>query len=101
MAVLDPDAVGAGGGATSPARKSSTPTYLHATRSTGRSVPSPRFSDARHTSSTRICPKCGEHFEIGEVEADHATPWSKGGKTPGQISGPAWRFNARSCWCSA
>jgi Protein of unknown function DUF262/HNH endonuclease len=28
-----------------------------------------------------ICPKCGQHFEIGEMEADHATPWSKGGKT--------------------
>jgi hypothetical protein len=28
-----------------------------------------------------ICPKCGKHFEIGEMEADHATPWSKGGKT--------------------
>jgi hypothetical protein len=28
-----------------------------------------------------ICPKCGQHFEIGEMEADHTTPWSKGGKT--------------------
>jgi hypothetical protein len=28
-----------------------------------------------------ICPRCGEHFEIGEMEADHITPWSKGGKT--------------------
>jgi hypothetical protein len=28
-----------------------------------------------------ICPKCHEHFEIGEMEADHITPWSKGGKT--------------------
>lgn len=28
-----------------------------------------------------ICPKCGKHFEIGEMEADHTTPWSKGGKT--------------------
>jgi HNH endonuclease/Protein of unknown function DUF262 len=28
-----------------------------------------------------ICPKCGKHFEIGEMEADHITPWSKGGKT--------------------
>lgn len=27
------------------------------------------------------CPKCGEHFEIEEMEADHITPWSKGGKT--------------------
>jgi uncharacterized protein DUF262/HNH endonuclease len=28
-----------------------------------------------------ICPKCGKHFEINEMEADHITPWSKGGKT--------------------
>jgi hypothetical protein len=28
-----------------------------------------------------ICPKCGDHFEIGDMEADHITPWSKGGKT--------------------
>jgi len=28
-----------------------------------------------------ICSKCGKHFEIGEMEADHTTPWSKGGKT--------------------
>ncbi len=28
-----------------------------------------------------ICKKCGEHFELNEMEADHITPWSKGGKT--------------------
>ena len=28
-----------------------------------------------------ICAKCGEHFEIEEMEADHITPWSQGGKT--------------------
>lgn len=28
-----------------------------------------------------ICPGCGEHFEIGEMEADHRKPWSQGGKT--------------------
>lgn len=22
-----------------------------------------------------ICTKCGEHFDIGEMEADHITPW--------------------------
>jgi len=27
------------------------------------------------------CQKCGEHFEFAEMEADHITPWSKGGKT--------------------
>ncbi|MHB8689031.1 MAG: HNH endonuclease family protein [Candidatus Dormibacteraceae bacterium] len=30
-----------------------------------------------------ICPKCGKHFEISEMEADHITPWAKGGRTNG------------------
>jgi len=28
-----------------------------------------------------ICPHCGQKFEIEEMDADHITPWSKGGKT--------------------
>ncbi len=28
-----------------------------------------------------ICTKCGIHFDIGEMEADHITPWHEGGKT--------------------
>lgn len=28
-----------------------------------------------------ICAKCNKHFELNEMEADHITPWSKGGKT--------------------
>lgn len=28
-----------------------------------------------------ICPICKKHFEIENMEADHITPWSKGGKT--------------------
>jgi hypothetical protein len=28
-----------------------------------------------------ICIKCGKHFELDEMEADHATPWHEGGKT--------------------
>jgi 5-methylcytosine-specific restriction endonuclease McrA len=28
-----------------------------------------------------ICTKCAKHFEIGEMEADHITPWHSGGKT--------------------
>lgn len=28
-----------------------------------------------------ICPICGKHFGINEMQADHITPWSKGGKT--------------------
>jgi len=27
------------------------------------------------------CPICKEHFEIEEMEGDHITPWSEGGKT--------------------
>jgi 5-methylcytosine-specific restriction endonuclease McrA len=28
-----------------------------------------------------ICAKCGEHFELEEMEADHIKPWSEGGAT--------------------
>lgn len=28
-----------------------------------------------------ICPDCRQHFEINEMEADHITPWSQGGRT--------------------
>jgi hypothetical protein len=28
-----------------------------------------------------ICVKCGKHFELEEMEADHITPWHLGGKT--------------------
>ncbi|MFA0888783.1 MAG: HNH endonuclease family protein [Synergistales bacterium] len=28
-----------------------------------------------------FCSKCGDHFELKGMEADHITPWSKGGKT--------------------
>jgi len=28
-----------------------------------------------------VCAKCGKHFDILEMEADHIDPWSKGGKT--------------------
>ena len=27
------------------------------------------------------CPKCGDKFEMSEMEADHITPWIEGGKT--------------------
>jgi len=27
------------------------------------------------------CIKCGKHFELDEMEADHIDPWNKGGKT--------------------
>ena len=28
-----------------------------------------------------ICAKCGKHFELEQMEADHIDPWSEGGKT--------------------
>jgi hypothetical protein len=28
-----------------------------------------------------VCPVCKKHYEIGDMEADHILPWSKGGKT--------------------
>jgi hypothetical protein len=28
-----------------------------------------------------ICIKCGKHFELSEMEADHKKPWHEGGKT--------------------
>lgn len=28
-----------------------------------------------------ICPDCKKHFQIEEMQADHITPWSKGGRT--------------------
>lgn len=28
-----------------------------------------------------VCPKCGEHFEMEDMEADHIKPWHEGGKT--------------------
>ena len=28
-----------------------------------------------------VCPVCGKHYEIEEMQADHITPWSKGGRT--------------------
>jgi len=28
-----------------------------------------------------ICPKCGERWEIEEMEADHIKPWCEGGPT--------------------
>ena len=28
-----------------------------------------------------ICPLCGAHFELAQMEADHVTPWRDGGRT--------------------
>jgi len=44
-----------------------------------------KFTDSQkrtiYEKSKGICSKCGNHFNLNEMEADHITPWSKGGKT--------------------
>lgn len=42
---------------------------------------SPAMRHAAYERQSGVCPKCSKHFEIGEMDADHITPWSKGGKT--------------------
>ncbi|MBB1532592.1 MAG: DUF262 domain-containing protein [Mogibacterium sp.] len=42
---------------------------------------SSKMSRTAYERQKGICPKCGKHFEIEEMQADHITPWSKGGKT--------------------
>ena len=42
---------------------------------------SPEMARAAYERQNGICPKCGKHFKIEEMQADHITPWSKGGKT--------------------
>ena len=36
---------------------------------------------AAYTRQGGNCVKCGKHFAIEEMQADHITPWAKGGKT--------------------
>ncbi|MBQ7733441.1 MAG: DUF262 domain-containing protein, partial [Synergistaceae bacterium] len=44
-----------------------------------------KFSDsdkrAAYERQNGICAVCGKHFELKEMEADHITPWSRGGRT--------------------
>lgn len=42
---------------------------------------SPKMARTSYERQKGICPKCGKHFEIEEMQVDHITPWSKGGKT--------------------
>ncbi len=46
------------------------------------------FSDsvknATYQKQNGICVKCGKKFELKDMQADHITPWSKGGKTNAQ-----------------
>lgn len=41
----------------------------------------PAMAKAAYTRQQGICPDCGKHFELSEMEADHIDPWSKGGPT--------------------
>lgn len=42
---------------------------------------SPKMARTAYERQKGICVKCGKHFEIEEMQADHITPWSKGGHT--------------------
>ena len=40
-----------------------------------------RIKRAAYEKQKGICRKCGKHFDLDQMEADHITPWSQGGKT--------------------
>lgn len=40
-----------------------------------------KMKRAAYERQNGICPVCGQHFTIEEMEADHIDPWSEGGKT--------------------
>ena len=40
-----------------------------------------RMKRTAYEKQNGICKKCGKHFELEQMEADHITPWSQGGKT--------------------
>jgi hypothetical protein len=42
---------------------------------------SPKVARSAYERQKGICPICKKHFGISEMQADHITPWSKGGKT--------------------
>lgn len=53
-----------------------------------KAVPGTLYNGAQENAKWRqyekqkgICPICGKHFEIEQMEADHITPWSQGGHT--------------------
>lgn len=41
----------------------------------------PKMARAAYERQKGVCPACGKQFKIEEMQADHITPWSKGGKT--------------------
>ena len=42
---------------------------------------SPNMKREAYERQKGICVKCRKHFELDEMEADHAKPWHEGGKT--------------------
>ena len=40
-----------------------------------------RIKEATYNRQAGICKICRKHFDFEEMEADHITPWSQGGKT--------------------
>lgn len=42
---------------------------------------SPKMAHTAYQRQNGVCLKCGKHFDLEEMQADHITPWSKGGKT--------------------
>lgn len=40
-----------------------------------------RMKRAAYERQGGVCPYCGEHFELSEMQADHIKPWAKGGPT--------------------
>ncbi len=41
----------------------------------------PKMKREAYERQKGVCPHCHQHFELSEMEADHITPWSGGGKT--------------------
>ena len=39
------------------------------------------MKNAAYERQMGICTKCGKHFDLDDMQADHITPWSLGGKT--------------------
>ncbi|MDL2224942.1 DUF262 domain-containing protein [Eubacteriales bacterium OttesenSCG-928-M02] len=41
----------------------------------------PKMARAAYERQKGVCPACKKHFDIDGMQADHITPWSKGGRT--------------------
>ncbi|MGM9844347.1 MAG: HNH endonuclease family protein [Muribaculaceae bacterium] len=55
--------------------------FTHDERTLGLRTFGDDIKEAVYAEQDGICPICGEHFELSQMEADHIKPWSKGGKT--------------------